>query len=51
MPFFSTRGGNHTGMGLSSIADLIRSMKGKLRLDSVAGRGTSVQFDFPIGRL
>jgi signal transduction histidine kinase len=49
MPFFSTRGGNHTGMGLASIVDLVRCMKGKLRLNSAAGRGTSVQFDFPLG--
>jgi signal transduction histidine kinase len=51
MPFFSTRGGNHTGMGLASIVDLVRCMKGKLRLDSAAGRGTSVQFDFPLSRV
>jgi signal transduction histidine kinase len=48
MPFFSTRGGVHTGMGLASTADLVRCMKGRLRLNSALGRGTTVQFDFPL---
>lgn len=49
MPFFSTRGGSHTGMGLASIVDLVRCFKGRLWLNSAVGQGTSVRFDFPLG--
>ena len=48
-PFFSTkakRGG--TGLGLAMVYGMMQRHDGKLEIDSVPGRGTSVRLTFPI---
>lgn len=48
MPFFSTKGGRHTGLGLAGCAQMVSALRGKLTIASQPGHGTSVQISLPI---
>lgn len=48
MPFFSTKAGRHTGLGLAGCAQMISALHGKLTIASQPGLGTSVQISLPI---
>jgi signal transduction histidine kinase len=47
-PFFTTKRGKGTGLGLSISQAYVRSHGGDLRLESVAGSGTTVRMRLPI---
>ena len=47
-PFFTTRSGDGTGLGLSMVYGFMRQSRGELHIDSVLDVGTSVQLLFPI---
>ena len=40
-PFYSTKGDTGTGLGLSMIADIIKSYQGTIKLDSTVGQGST----------
>lgn len=42
-PFFSTRAGTHTGLGLTSCAEMLKRMSGGLNIYSTQGEGTQVR--------
>ncbi|MER8739832.1 ATP-binding protein [Mesorhizobium sp. M1005] len=47
-PFFSTRAGNHTGLGLTACSQMVSALKGKLIIDSAHGVGTTVEVRVPV---
>ncbi|MBP0440401.1 sensor histidine kinase [Tianweitania sediminis] len=47
-PFFSTKAGSHTGLGLTGCAQMVAALKGKISIASQPGKGTSVQIVLPI---
>jgi signal transduction histidine kinase len=47
-PFFSTKGLNGTGLGLSLVQDIIRRHEGKINIESEAGKGTTFIIYLPI---
>ncbi|MCX8571092.1 sensor histidine kinase [Aminobacter sp. MET-1] len=47
-PFFSTKSGRHMGLGLTSCAEIVETLRGSLRLDSVLQKGTIVRIRLPI---
>lgn len=47
-PFFSTKGGRATGLGLTAVYGTARSHGGFAELDSEPGRGTIVRFAMPL---
>jgi signal transduction histidine kinase len=48
LPFFSTKAGNHTGLGLTGCSQMVAALRGKLTIASQAGQGTTVQISLPI---
>lgn len=48
LPFYSTRSGHHTGLGLPGCAQMVSALKGRLSIRSRVARGTSVQIALPI---
>lgn len=48
-PFFSTRAGAHTGLGLTSCAEMVKRMRGRMRLASIEGVGTIVRIRCKLG--
>jgi PAS domain S-box-containing protein len=47
-PFFTTKGvGKGTGLGLATVATIVKSHNGFIRLDTEAGRGTTFMLHFP----
>lgn len=46
--FFSTRGGSHVGLGLSSCAAILKAMGGRLHLESAPGAGTNARITYPL---
>ncbi|HSV73318.1 MAG TPA: ATP-binding protein [Chthonomonadales bacterium] len=47
-PFFTTRGLHKgTGLGLAATRTIVRAMRGEVRVESGAGRGTRVTITFP----
>lgn len=48
MPFFSTKAGGHTGLGLAGCAQMVSALRGKLTIASRPGYGTVVQITLPI---
>jgi PAS domain S-box-containing protein len=47
-PFFSTKGEEGSGLGLSSVYGVIQSHGGYISIDSEAGKGTDITIKFPI---
>jgi two-component system, cell cycle sensor histidine kinase and response regulator CckA len=45
-PFFSTKTGG-TGLGLSTVHDIVRRVGGQVRIETAAGRGTTFRLMFP----
>lgn len=45
-PFYSTKGKNGTGLGMMVVYSLVRAMKGKIRVESEVGAGTTFYFEF-----
>ncbi|MEX0408681.1 sensor histidine kinase [Aquibium sp. LZ166] len=48
MPFFSTKAGRHTGLGLAGCAQMVSALRGTLTIASRPGHGTAVQISLPI---
>ena len=47
-PFFTTKGlGKGTGLGLSMVHGLASQLGGELRIDSLPGRGTTMELWLP----
>jgi signal transduction histidine kinase/CheY-like chemotaxis protein len=46
-PFFSTKGENGNGLGLSIAAEIIAGHKGKIYVDSIPGKGSIFMVEFP----
>lgn len=47
-PFFTTKGlGEGTGLGLSIVYGVVKNHKGKIKIDSTLGKGTSFVLTFP----
>ena len=47
-PFFTTRE-KGTGLGLAIVTNIIESHKGKIRIKSQPGKGTTVEITLPMG--
>ncbi|MDQ6436316.1 HAMP domain-containing sensor histidine kinase [Mesorhizobium sp. LHD-90] len=47
-PFYSTKAGQHTGLGLTACAQMVAALKGKFTISSRPGNGTSVQIVLPV---
>ena len=48
-PFFSTKGENGTGLGLSMVYGIIERHRGRIEVESAPGEGTSFNIRLPIG--
>ena len=46
-PFFTTKEGNHKGMGLSAVYGIVDSIGGRMELQSTEERGTTVIIELP----
>lgn len=46
-PYFTTKPGSGSGLGLATVRGLVRSRGGEMRLDSAADGGTTVTLDLP----
>lgn len=46
-PYYSTKEGNGTGLGMMVVKSIIRAMKGQLRIQSKVGIGTKITIIFP----
>ncbi len=46
-PYFTTKGEHGTGLGLSSVRDIVTSAGGQLVVDSSLGRGTTISLQLP----
>jgi two-component system NtrC family sensor kinase len=48
-PFYSTKSsdGKHTGLGLAICQEIMRNLKGRIRVDSAVGKGTIFSLWFP----
>jgi signal transduction histidine kinase len=49
-PFFSTRAGPHTGLGLTGCAQMAAAFEGEITVTSKLGSGTAVQVRIPVSR-
>lgn len=47
-PFFSTKAGSHTGLGLTGCAQMLAALKGTLKMASHPGHGTLVHLRVPL---
>lgn len=50
IPFFSTRAGNHAGLGLTACSQMVSTLKGKFAIKSAPGIGTTVLVRIPCQR-
>jgi signal transduction histidine kinase len=48
VPFFTTRPGQRTGLGLTTVAAIVKQQHGVLRLDSALEQGTTVTIELPL---
>jgi CheY-like chemotaxis protein/anti-sigma regulatory factor (Ser/Thr protein kinase) len=46
-PFFSTKGGRGTGLGLSMVFGIVKRHEGSVEIESAPGRGTTFRIKFP----
>lgn len=49
-PYFSTKGQNGVGLGLSIVADILASTMGAIHVDSQLGHGTRIQVFWPASK-
>ncbi|MBI2441484.1 MAG: PAS domain-containing sensor histidine kinase [Lentisphaerae bacterium] len=49
-PFFTTKGGNRSGLGLAIVRGLIRQHKGIIEIRSAPGKGTAVTMRLPLAK-
>lgn len=49
-PFFSTRAGSHVGLGLTSCIEMVKAMRGKVKIASTPGVGTVVSVLLPLNQ-
>lgn len=47
-PFFSTKAGSHTGLGLAGCTQMVAALRGRLKISSEPGHGTSVEIVVPV---
>jgi two-component system cell cycle sensor histidine kinase/response regulator CckA len=47
-PFFTTKGDRGTGLGLSTVRDIVREARGHVEVESSPGWGTSVRVYWPV---
>jgi signal transduction histidine kinase len=47
-PFFSTKAGSHTGLGLTGCSHMVTALNGRLTITSQPGKGTAIQIAVPI---
>jgi len=47
-PFFSTRAGSHTGLGLTGCSQMVSALAGRFSIESAPSRGTSVTISVPV---
>jgi signal transduction histidine kinase len=47
-PGFSTKGADHTGLGLATVCRIAERWGGTVELDSLPGRGTTVRVELPL---
>lgn len=47
-PFFTTKGAGHVGLGLPTVASIVREMDGTFTLASAPGEGTTARITLPI---
>ena len=49
-PFVSSKGGSHSGLGLSIVLNLISSLKGRIVCESGEGKGTRFKIELPVAK-
>jgi len=47
-PFYTTKGGAGTGLGLASVRELVEAAGGRVGVESQLGRGSTVSVDLPL---
>ena len=50
-PFFSTKGGRGTGLGLAMVYGVVERHEGRIEIDSAPGKGTTMRLIFPIRKI
>jgi signal transduction histidine kinase len=47
-PFFTSKGGSHSGIGLSVVHRIVKAMNGSIRCETEQGKGTAFKITLPI---
>ena len=47
-PFVGTKGGSHSGIGLSVVHNIVKSLNGSIVCESKENKGTSFRIEFPV---